>query len=147
MAEQFWAEILSFAACCKSLLVGSAHTSISYQNTVYNAARVPQTISEPAKNPFVTLNMEASTSNDVPEELWPPGGGGPLAEQADDHQPDHAENKDDLHTIQKRDLVNPRVSRRSKAAGGESGNVYEIRNGFQQTGACESADGGEKRCI
>src|SRR5271155_2092847 len=76
MAEQFWSEILSFADCCKSLLVGTAHTSTSYQNTVYNAARAPQTISEPAKNPFVTLNMEASTANDVPEELWPPGGAG-----------------------------------------------------------------------
>ena len=49
-----------------------------YQNTAYSAARAPQRISAPAKNPFDTLNMEASRANEVPEELWPPGAAGLL---------------------------------------------------------------------
>ena len=53
-----------------------ARISTSYQNTAYNAASAPQTISVPAKNPFDTLNMEASTANEVPSELSPPGAAG-----------------------------------------------------------------------
>jgi hypothetical protein len=54
------------------------HISTSYQNTTYNAARAPQMSSVPAKNPFDTLNMEASTAKEVPEELSPPGAAGLL---------------------------------------------------------------------